>query len=78
MWLKDSNTKPKFEPHDPQKAFKLIQTKLKHEEFKENVNLGLDNVKNSAKDVYSGVLGKIGKLVSDTSNKIASKGQEWS
>lgn len=39
------------------------------------INLGLDNVKNSAKDVYSGVLGKISKFVSDTSNKIASKDQ---
>lgn len=50
-------------PVNVDKVFKLIQSKVQHEEFKENVNLGLDKVKNSVNEGCGNLLGKFSKVV---------------
>lgn len=50
-------------PLDVEKVFKLIKSKVQHEEFKENVNLGLDKMKNSVNENCSNFLGKFSKVV---------------
>ena len=63
MWLKNSKSKVEVMPLDVEKVFKLIKSKVQHEEFKENVNLGLDNMKNSVNENCSNFLGKFSKVV---------------
>ena len=63
MWLKNSKSKVEVMPLDVEKVFKLIKSKVQHEEFKENVNLGLDKMKNSVNENCSNFLGKFSKVV---------------
>jgi hypothetical protein len=44
-------------------VFNLVQTKLGHEEFKENINLGVDVVVKSGKETSAGFLSKMGQIV---------------
>lgn len=63
MWFKNSKSKVEVTPLNVEKVFKLIKSKVQHEEFKENVNLGLDRMKNSANEYSSNLLGKFSKVV---------------
>jgi hypothetical protein len=52
LWLKDSTDRPTFSPSDPQLVLNIIQTRLHHEQFRDNINLGVDHMKKSVESGY--------------------------